>query len=403
MMKRVFTLLLLCAALLVSAQALAANVEVLPVSDWAKIVSLDIKDQPLVDVLEMLFKDTDISCKVSPEISALKVTAVLKNVSRHDAFMEILKGAGASASSNESIWYVMPGPMRPPANNLTSELERKLVDLTAQLAVALRRKTEQSPEVQDLKAQIEVLEERLAAERKLIDQQFAAQEAYSRTMAEGGLAQESLTQVFTIQYVNPAELPPLIYALGAQQVSVVTGGKLVVRATEPILSEANDVIASVDREESLPRPVRLKLTVNVRSEQKGGEPFDCSISCDGAGAEGQMVSPNLSVKLPVGKTGDTAEVFLTSWITPTITPDGKIALRGSGSFKFTPSGEVLRTFEVAAVVQPGKSQVISEGSADVGTGKVSFSVDIVATIGEGRLRIGGGIGGGQDAATPRRW
>lgn len=391
MIKRVFVILFFCAVTAFPAWGANAGAPADPA--WNRIVSADLKDKPLADAVSVLFSGTDWKCELTPVAESLRVTAVLKNVSTWVALQEVLRAAGARSAVRDKTVYIYTGDLPLETPDILF-LERNLARLQEDLGEKMKTMAEDDPDRIGYEHQIEAAQETLNS--RWDSAWFQMIRDRRKPEVTSAQTEKTNTQVFTILYINPAELVPMLYAVGATQVTVAGENRLVISGTDEALKKAGDVIASVDREESLPRPVRLKLTVNVRSEQKGGEPFDCSISCDGTGAEGQMIQPNLSVKLPVGKTGDTAEVFLNSTITPTITPDGKIALRGSGNFKCTPSGEVSRTFDVAAVVQPGKPQIISEGSADVGTGKVSFSVDIVATIGEGRLRT-------PTSDTPRRW
>jgi len=407
MMKRISILLLLFTILLISAQAFAGKVEVSSpaASAMSRVVSIEIKDQPLVDVMAMLFKDTDVTCKVDTEVAQLKVTAVLKNVSLGDALRQIASAAGVQAYSHEGVWHISPAHWQ---NSFTAELERKLVDLNAQLAVALRNKTENSPDVRDLKAQVEVLEKRLAAERGLLAQQMAAQEAYSNQMMTGGAqAQASRTQVFVIKYINPAELPPLIYALGAKQVTVVSGGKLVVSGTAEVIADTEEIIRQLDTEEALPRSITVQIFANYTVTDGKGKKEELSSVTVGSVPEGQPIKLQTFAK---PKNDDVVPYLLLDiQITPGASGMYSLALTGGTGDQITLTGTVsipalaeapqikMGEIPVAVSVKSGSEMAIAQGAYDINGGRLEFHVSAKITIGKERLRIrsngGGGTGG----------
>jgi type II secretory pathway component GspD/PulD (secretin) len=95
----------------------------IPVSCFSSVledrkVDVQIKDTPLPQVIELLFKGTDVSWTVQPDINNVKVTAVLKNVSLDTALREVAKASGTTYSvvTNDNKLNVTFQKSSPPAN-----------------------------------------------------------------------------------------------------------------------------------------------------------------------------------------------------------------------------------------------------------------------------------------------
>lgn len=392
MMKQVATVLMLCALVVLSVHGWCGDVEVTPVSPWEEMVNLEIKDQPLSDALEMLFRDTDISCRVDPEIASLTVTAVLKNVSRKAAFQEIIEGAGANWASLMGVVHVTPGQARD--DDMAVELERKLVDLYAQVAMELRSKKEEHADVQNLRAAIAALEKRLAEERELAAQRSTTTGPLSPV--DGTRDQASTTRVFTIRYINPAELAPLIYALGARQVSVVSGGKLVVNAAEDVLAQTATIVKELDTEEALPRPVTVMIRATYQVTDEAGKTESLGSSTSGTVAEGQPIK--LSTVASPRNDQFLLGLLLDIQLLPEVGAGDQVTLVGTVALLAPEKPEIkIADTPVAVTVKSGSGAMISEGSIDISGGKLEFEIRAEVTVGKERLKTkskGSGLGGG---------
>lgn len=93
--------LVLCAALIASHVSCATTED-----QWKKAVDIQVRNLPLADALEVLFKGTGISYTVDQSVGQLRVTAILKNVPLKTAFQELLKAADAAYKETDGILHV---------------------------------------------------------------------------------------------------------------------------------------------------------------------------------------------------------------------------------------------------------------------------------------------------------
>jgi hypothetical protein len=80
---------------------------------WQRIIDVDMKDMPLSDAIDMLFKDTGVSYTLDPAVQQLKVTAVLKNIPLDQALKAVLKAAGAVCRVENSVYIIGLRPIGP--------------------------------------------------------------------------------------------------------------------------------------------------------------------------------------------------------------------------------------------------------------------------------------------------
>lgn len=107
MMRRRSTLsLLICAAILIGSCVACST-------DTAadKRVSIDAKNLPLGEVIDMLFKGTGLSYTLDPQVGHLMVTMVLKDVPFDVALTQVVKAAGAVYRVEGNVYTISTKPM----------------------------------------------------------------------------------------------------------------------------------------------------------------------------------------------------------------------------------------------------------------------------------------------------
>lgn len=403
MIKQV-SALVLCAIILISAQAFAGKVEVekQPPSMLTKKVSIELKDQPLVDAVKMLFKDMDVSVKVDAEVAPLKVTAVLKNVSVMDALNEIVRAAGAQAFSQAGVWHISPVH---PSSSMAVELQRKIADLVAELAKERASKSEDHPSVKALQNAIEALQKRLGQEWDHVSQMGLPGTPNWYFANPSAAGKGGKTQIFVIKYINPAELVPLVYAIGARQATVVSGGKLVVNGTEEVIKQAADMVSQLDTEEALPRPVTVRIQATYLVTDEAGKTESLASFTSGTVAEGQPIK--LSTVAAPKNDEFLPGLLLDVQLLPEVVSGDQVTLVGKVVLPAPEKPDIkLADTPVAVTVKSGSSAVISEGSFDLSGGKLEFEIKAEVTVGKERLKtrtkggFGGGGGGGGSLIAP---
>lgn len=71
-----------------------------------RLVTLDVKDAPLPELLAMLFKDRGLSYTIEPLANPPKVTAVLNDVSFEAALNEVMKASGAKYTKDGGVYHI---------------------------------------------------------------------------------------------------------------------------------------------------------------------------------------------------------------------------------------------------------------------------------------------------------
>ncbi len=361
---------------------------------WTKTVSIEIKDMTLGDAVKTLLKDTDIKFGIDPKVMPLKVTAMLKNVPLQSALLEILKAAGAIATTREDgVMYITPIQ---PYSNMAFELQRKIAEMAAELAKERAGKSEDHPSVKALERALEALEKRLGDECDNVPGMAGFPNWYFSTPS--GPGKGGRTQIFVIKYINPAELVPLVYALGARQATVVSGGKLVVNGTPEVLTETNDLIAELDTEEALPRPVTVQVFADYTVTDDTGKKEQLNSVTAGTVAEGQPIRLQTFAE---PKNDDVAPYLLLDiQLLPEVGTGDKVTLSGTVSMPALAETPEIKMGEmpVAVSVKSGSEMGIAQGAYDISGGRLEFHVTAKVTVGKERLKIRtktkGGFGGG---------
>lgn len=361
--------------------------------DWGKEVSLDVKDVTFGEAVKMLLKNTDIKYMVDPQVLPLKVTAVFKNVALRDAMREIAKASGATLKTQDNILHILPAQ---PCSSMAVELQRKIAELVAQLAKERVDKTEDHPSVKALERALEALEKRLGQEWDHVPQMGLPGIWNWYSGAPSPTGKGGKTQIFVIKYINPAELVPLVYALGARQVTVVSGGKLVINGTEEVIKQAADMVNELDTEEALPRPIRVQVRAQYIITDKAGKRESLQSATEGTVAEGEPISLHTAASPENEKVSEA--LLLEVGLTPEVGQNNRVTLAGKVSILTMPGVKEssLSDSSVAVSVLSGKPEVISSGTITMAGTRLEYEVTAIATIGEGRLRTRtkGGFGGG---------
>lgn len=360
--------------------------------DWGKEVSLDVKDVTFGEAVKMLLKNTDIKYMVDPQVLPLKVTAVFKNVALRDAMREIAKASGATLKTQDNVLHILPAQ---PCSSMAVELQRKIAELVAQLAKERVDKTEDHPSVKALERALEALEKRLGQEWDHVPQMGLPGIWNWYSGAPSPTGKDGKTQIFVIKYINPAELVPLVYALGARQVTVVSGGKLVINGTEEVIKQAADMVNELDTEEALPRPVTVKIHAMYQVTDEAGKTESLQSATSGTVAEGQPIKLG-TVAAP--RNDDVVQgLLLDVQLLPEVGAGDQVTLVGTVVLPAPEKPDIkMADTPVAVTIKSGSSAVIAEGSFDISGGRLEFEIRAEVTVGKERLRTRtkGGFGGG---------
>ena len=323
---------------------------------WQRIINSEVKDVPLSEVIDGMFKGTGISYTLDPAVQQLKVTAVLKSISQDQALKAVLKAAGAVYRVENNVYVI--GPRR------------------------------------DIPATME-------------------------SASDGSAAGQIVNEVVSLNYVSAGDIASLVKAGHSQlSVSATSGNKLFLSGTPADLADAKALIRQLDDESALARTIRLKMTAKVTvSTAKGPKTYEAST--ESVGAEQMASLLNLETQTlyytsysTVTKEGQVIKQsqpnhirtkMVDATIVPTVGEDGRVGLAGRGHFAFpfgaTPGAELSKDFDIAASATPGKPVVVAAGAVShvpffvpffPNSGdntKVEFSVSVTATPEQGRVHF----------------
>ncbi len=365
---------------------------------WDKPVTLEINNMGLGEVVQQLLKDTDAKFSIDPQVKTLSVHATLKNVPLRSALLEVVRAAGATVTSRgDGVLYIAPAQ---PYSSMAVELQRKIAEMMAELARERTSKSEDHPSVKALQNAIEALQKRLGQEWEDVPHMGlpGAPTWYFANPSASGKGGK--TRIFVTRFINPAELVPLIYALGARQVTVVSGGKLVVNGTEEILAEANDLIAKLDTEEALPRPVTVEVTAEYCVTDDTGKKEELRSVTVGTVPEGEPI--RLQTFAEPKNDNVVPYLLLDIQLVPEVGAGDQITLTGQVSLPALAETPQIKMGEmpVAVSVKSGSEIVIAQAAYDVDGGKLEYVVTARVKVGKERLKTrtkagfgGGGMGG----------
>lgn len=340
-------------------------------------IDVQFSDTPLPAALDAMFKGTGKTCTLDPALQQFRITAVFKNVSFDTALTQVLSALGATYEvTKEGVYHIKSVPQQ------WMTQQAAPAPATAPPAVG-------------------------AASDSVAKSQGAVQ-----------------TTVSTLNYINAYDAANAIAnARGVQQVSA-SGNKLIIQATPEGNSNAAQIIAGLDNDKSLPRPVRLKMSAKITIGTVRG-PKTYEASTESVGAEQAPVLLNLDTQETYNYTNGPVRAsklqapqiqrtsLVNATIVPSINPDGRIGLVGKGRFSFPlgsgPGAAVSKDFGIAASALAGKPYTVAAGSMNLPVGKVDFAVTVTATPEEGRVYMSpsqynaqqnGSYGGGNPNASP---
>ena len=342
---------------------------------WQRVIDMELKDVPLPDAIDALFKDTGKSYTLDPAVQQLKVTAVLKSIPLIEALKGVLKAAGAVYRVENNVYVIGPKP-----HELTTGGGGAIPGMPTPPG------------------------------------------GLSGGPLDGAPGSGIFNQVISLKYVSAGDIASLVKAGRSQlSVSATSGNKLFLSGTAGDVADAMSLIQQLDDESALARTIRLKMTAKITvSTTKGPKKYEAST--ESVGAEQTASLLNLETQTPystsystVTKEGQvikqsqlnfTRDRNVDATVVPTIGADGRIGLAGRGSFAFrtgpTPGKLISKDFDIAASAAPGKPVVVAAGSITLDTGNVDFSVTMIATPEQGRVHFapppsspgyGGGYGG----------
>lgn len=357
MIRRLMPNLILClilAAVPIVAVAAEPAAQAKPVY---QIADMQFSDTPLQTALEAMFKNSGKTFVLDPALQQFKVTAVLKNVGFDTALTQMLLNLGATYEVAKDGVYHIKG------------LPQQFVTTSA------------APQAAP-----------------------ASTASYGTAMARP--QGEVQTTVSDLKYINAYDAANVISkAPGVQQVSAANGNRLIIQATPEGANNAAQIIAGLDSDKTLPRPIRLKLTTKI-TVTDSGKPKTYEATTESVCAEHSPSLLNLYALTRYETNYSTVvaqqvvkqssanfqnDSLLDATITPSIGSDGRISLVGRGHFEYPltpPPGNVLsKAFDLAASVSPGKPYTIASGSMRMAIGDVAFTVSITATPEEGRVPV----------------
>ena len=381
-MRRALILnLLVCLAALIASQGSCATTE----TQWKKTVDIQVRNLPLADALEVLFKNTGVSYTVDRSIDQLKVTAILKNVALQTAFQELLKAAGAVSKEADGVLYVASAESLADSAAIW-HLEAQLAELRARLAAEMQAKTEGHADVRAIKASIAEIEQRLEKERKLLEERLAARRTPTPAPSPGA---KELTKVVEVKYLDARDLPELLQAEGLYRVTASEGNKVVIAGREEAVQRALDIIAALDDESARPRPVRVKFTVKFTATDAEGKPKTFEGAVEGVAIEGGHTSLQFVSPLPSDThidDDDLDSLHLSANIEVSkVSSDGRVTVTAKGDcIAFW--GLVRAPFDFSTSVALGQPQIVKSGTVVSEGRKIALELAVTATLVEKQVQ-----------------
>lgn len=315
-----------------------------------KRLNLNLKGVPFPEVIRQIFSGSEHSYSVAPALNDLKVSAVLKDVTRDQAIRVITRTAGVLYGTDASGAYTF---------NLDPQV------------VKVEKRPVQSPGPAATRGPVKI-------------------------------------DLITLHYISAGDAASLLNASppeGLESITATSVNTLMLKGDAQAIDEARKLIELFDVETALPRPVRITLSLKVNAP---GLKNPISLTTESVGPEGGPMP------LSINSSSEQIDILmLTVSLTPTVLPDGSISLAGSGGMDCSIPGvgpnaqRLSKAFEVAASATSGTPTTIASGSAERDVGKVEFAVSATVTVDKGRVVIpkGGlspsGAGGAVTALSPR--
>ena len=413
-----------------------------PTQNNEKLINIDVKDMPLSEVLQLLFKDSILNYTIDPGISQLKVTAVYKNVSFETVLKNVVKAAGATYRMDNGIYLIAPRIDNKPAYSppVSIQNNEKLINIDVKdmpLSEVLQMLFKDSgfsytvaPPFTLLRVTAFIKDIPFDAALKQVVKAAGVQYkmdngVYSIGAHFGDLSQlpfgnSSFASSFppgslSLQGDLKIEKIPLAYVESGDVINAVrldgsvmivsTGSDyIIIKGTESNIEAARKLIRLIDTPDALPRPVRVKLTVKATVTEQGQKPKLYEATTESVGVAGvkmplqinsyRLIERKVNNKSQFTTNGMKISVFLThslaseAFSTVERNLDGKtITLSGQGEISGSLPFTFDKIFDVAISAAPGERVVIAAGSANVSSGKVEFQVTAVTTVEKGRVQF----------------
>ncbi len=316
---------------------------------WQSQVNLEVKDLPIYDALQLLFKNSGINFTVAPEIGQLRVSAVLKNVNLTEALKAVVKAAGARYSLEKNIVVVSSNPAFNYANN------------------------------------------------QLMTQQAAPAPSARASGAVGAVGldrtQKTVSRAVSLKNLNAGQVAPFIAKPGIQVLSTNTN-QSVITGPEDQVKEAEDLIAALDRTDALPRPVRINVCAKATWNVDGRKPVVAVMNPSLSAAEGASGSFEVTADTKPSLDVPGMNVRFKMRAQSTVMSDGRISVAGSFAFEWViKQGAINQVMfsspdvPVTASLEPGKTQnvaTIRMGAGREGRDAV-LEVTLTASVEKGRI------------------
>jgi hypothetical protein len=321
----------------------------------SKVSNVSFQNTPFPQVVSSLLDLSQVSYTLMPGLDQAKVTATLKNLSLEDALKQVVQAAGATyrkeVVNGKDAYTFSPGE-----------------------ANASQVYTPYRP-------------------RQVFGGMGNQQQA---------LAPDAVSDTVSLKYVDTSAVMPL--ANMQQGVQIANSGNkfLTVRGTPAAIKSFKDIVAQVDRPESMPRAVRVKAAVQLTVTDRAGksQPVISKAETESVGAE-NMTMP-LEIIAMRSANGANFEdpnhkyLQLGLSLTPTVlspestkvaTAPPSISLNGHGLLSVDLPIKIQKQFDFAVSTAPGVGQTIAQGSVDIDASSVSFAVTLTASIEKGRVQL----------------
>jgi len=345
-MRRFPTYKLLIAFVIIAAILPCGAQEKSAPDPWQSQVNLEVKDLPIYDALQLLFKNSGINFTVAPEIGQLRVSAVLKNVNLTEALKAVVKAAGARYSLEKNIVVVSSNPAFNYANN-------QMMTQQAAPATSARAVGAMSPDRQ----------------------------------------QRMVSKAVSLKNLNAGQVAPFIAKPGIQVLSTNTN-QSVITGPEDQVKEAEDLIAALDRTDALPRPVRINVCAKATWNVDGRKPVVAVMNPSLSAAEGASGSFEVTADTKPSLDVPGMNVRFKMRAQPTVMSDGRISVAGSFAFEWVIKQGAINQIifsspdvPITASLEPGKTRnvaTIRMGAGREGRDAV-LDVTLTAYVEKGRI------------------
>lgn len=282
-----------------------------------KPLYLEFVQMPLNAALEAMLRGTGLNYTVSPEISAVKVNAILKNISLERALREVINAVGVDYRISNNTVRVTPTQTQ--------------------------------------------------------SQGFRNQMRQSAPNNAGGSNNQKLdSQSIGLKNVTAADVASVISQPG-MQVSSTNKGNIVITGPEDQVKQAMNLIGALDNDQNQPGPISVTVAVNVERGKpaKNSKP-QVLRSLTISAFDGQPAMIGINTTIPSD--------FVHVNVTPMLTADGRISVAGSiklnWRFRDPKRGEInfiSPDTPFAALLEPGKEQSVAQM-------KIGGGIDTVLNI-----------------------